>query len=105
MNKKPNKDPWTHKGCLSVIIIFLAIFGFFIYGFFDFWSKESKKENTTILINKAPQIFKEYSGLDIPSNVEVKYGRANIQSRSLSVEEFYKITHWTQDIYKTLQSI
>ena len=73
MNKKPNNDPWTHKGCLSVIIIFLAIFGFFIYGFFDFWSKESKKENTTILINKAPQIFKEYSGLDTPSNVEVKY--------------------------------
>jgi len=31
-------------------------------------------------------------------NVEVKYGRANIQSTSMSVKEFHKITHWTQDI-------
>jgi len=72
MNKKPKKDPWR-TGCLWVIIIFLAIFGFFIYGFLDFWSNESKKENTTILIDKAPQFFKEYSGLDMPSDAEVKY--------------------------------
>ena len=36
-------------------------------------------------------------------SVEVKYGRANIQSISMTIEEFYKITHWTQDIYRTIR--
>lgn len=36
-------------------------------------------------------------------SVEVKYGRANAQSKSMSVEEFHKITHWTQDIYRTIR--
>lgn len=36
-------------------------------------------------------------------SVEVKYGRSNIQSTSMLIEEFYKITHWTQDIYRALR--
>jgi len=35
--------------------------------------------------------------------VEVKYGRTNIQSTTMSIEEFYNITHWTQDIYRTIR--
>ena len=33
----------------------------------------------------------------------VKYGRSNIQSTSMLFEEFYKITHWTQNIYKAIR--
>ncbi|MFG6687238.1 hypothetical protein ACGK9U_11680 [Mariniflexile sp. HNIBRBA6329] len=36
-------------------------------------------------------------------SVEVKYGSSNIQSISMSIDEFYEITHWTQDIYRTLR--
>ncbi len=35
--------------------------------------------------------------------VEVKYGRTNIQTTSMSVDEFYKITHWTQNIYRAIR--
>lgn len=36
-------------------------------------------------------------------SVEVKYGRNNIHSKSILIEEFYKITHWTQDIYRSIR--
>jgi len=70
--KQKKSNPWV-TGCLSIIIIFLVIAGLSIYGVFSFFTKESKKENTKILINKAPQILNKYSGLDMPSNAEVKY--------------------------------
>ena len=56
---------------LIFLVVSSIIFSIFIFA--AFFDKVNKEENTTILINKAPQIFKEYSGLDIPSNVEVKY--------------------------------
>jgi len=36
-------------------------------------------------------------------SVEIKYGRNNIHSKSILIEEFYKITHWTQDIYRSIR--
>ncbi len=36
-------------------------------------------------------------------SVQVKYGRANIQSVTVSIEEFYKIASWTQDIYRAIR--
>jgi hypothetical protein len=35
--------------------------------------------------------------------VEVKYGKSNIQSTSILIEEFYRISHWTQDIYRAIR--
>lgn len=36
-------------------------------------------------------------------SVEVKYGKGNVQSITMTIEEFYKITYWTQDIYRTIR--
>jgi hypothetical protein len=36
-------------------------------------------------------------------SVEVEYGRRNIQSLTMSFDEFYKITYWTQHIYRAIR--
>lgn len=37
------------------------------------------------------------------NDIVVEYGRNTIQSLSLSYEDFYKIVHWTQDIYRVIR--
>lgn len=36
-------------------------------------------------------------------NIVVKYGRGNTRSLTISIEAFYKIIYWTQDIYRTVR--
>lgn len=36
-------------------------------------------------------------------DITIEYGRGNIQSRTISYEEFYKVVHWTQDIYRVIR--
>lgn len=36
-------------------------------------------------------------------NIVIKYGRTNIQTLTISIEAFYKIVYWTQDIYRTIR--
>jgi hypothetical protein len=36
-------------------------------------------------------------------NIEVKYGKDNIKSTLMSVEEFHKITQWSQNIYSAIR--
>ena len=35
--------------------------------------------------------------------IVVEYGRSNIQTLTISYENFYKILHWTQDIYRVIR--
>lgn len=37
------------------------------------------------------------------NDILVEYGRNSIQSLSLSYDNFYKIVHWTQDIYRVIR--
>ncbi|WP_205748346.1 hypothetical protein [Dyadobacter bucti] len=37
------------------------------------------------------------------NNIVVEYGRNTIQSLTLSYDNFYKIVHWTQDIYRVIR--
>ncbi len=37
------------------------------------------------------------------SDIVVEYGRNTIQSVTLSYDDFYKIVHWTQDIYRVIR--
>ncbi|WP_411897388.1 hypothetical protein [Elizabethkingia occulta] len=36
-------------------------------------------------------------------NIVVEYGRGNIQSKTISYSDFYKIVQWTQDIYRVIR--
>lgn len=36
-------------------------------------------------------------------NITVKYGRTNIRTLPISIEAFYRIVYWTQDIYRTIR--
>lgn len=36
-------------------------------------------------------------------NIFIEYGRGNIQSRTISYQEFYEIVNWTQDIYRVIR--
>lgn len=36
-------------------------------------------------------------------NIIIKYGRGTIQTRTISYSDFYKIVHWTQDIYRVIR--
>lgn len=36
-------------------------------------------------------------------NIVVEYGKTNIQTLTISIEEFYKIVYWTQDIYRVIR--
>ncbi|GGK82793.1 hypothetical protein ACD591_11440 [Rufibacter glacialis] len=37
------------------------------------------------------------------NNIVVEYGRNTIQTLTLSFNDFYKVVHWTQDIYRTIR--
>ena len=37
------------------------------------------------------------------NNIVVEYGRNNIQTLTLTYDDFYKIVHWTQDIYRIIR--
>ncbi len=37
------------------------------------------------------------------NNIIVEYGRSNIQTLTISIEDFYKIVYWTQDIYRVIR--
>ncbi len=37
------------------------------------------------------------------NDIVVEYGRNNIQTLTLSYDNFYKIVHWTQDIYRVIR--
>lgn len=37
------------------------------------------------------------------NDIVVEYGRNSIQTLTLSYEDFYKIVHWTQDIYRVIR--
>ncbi len=36
-------------------------------------------------------------------NIIIEYGRGNIQSSTISYQEFYEIVNWTQDIYRVIR--
>lgn len=36
-------------------------------------------------------------------NISIQYGRGNIQTHTISYDDFYKIVHWTQDIYRVIR--
>jgi hypothetical protein len=36
-------------------------------------------------------------------NIAIEYGRGNIQTRTISYADFYRIVHWTQDIYRVIR--
>jgi hypothetical protein len=37
------------------------------------------------------------------SDIVIEYGRGTIQTRTISYTDFYKIVHWTQDIYRVIR--
>lgn len=37
------------------------------------------------------------------NNITIEYGRTNIQSVTVSFDDFYKIVHWTQDVYRVIR--
>ncbi len=36
-------------------------------------------------------------------NIKVEYGRTNIQTQTITLEEFHRIVYWTQDIYRVIR--
>lgn len=37
------------------------------------------------------------------NDIVIEYGRKTIQTRTLTYDEFYRIVHWTQDIYRVIR--
>lgn len=36
-------------------------------------------------------------------NIVIEYGRGNVQTLTISYDDFYKIVHWSQDIYRVIR--
>lgn len=57
----------------------------------------------SISTNQWRNIAAHKSFLINKENIVVEYGRPNIQTHIISIEEFYKIVYWSQDIYRVIR--